>query len=249
MTMKKCMVFAAGLGTRLKPITDTRPKALVEVGGAPLMEHVLLKLKNHGFGFVVINVHHFAEQITDFLKANDSFGLDITISDESGKLLDTGGAVKKACSLFGDTPFLIHNVDILSNADLSSLYDKHIADGADATLLVSDRNSSRKLMFSEDGRLCGWKNENSGEIKLPWSNRTPDNTVKYAFSGIHVFSPRLAAAMTGYPDKFPIMDFYLDNCRTWNIKAEYDSDLVLCDVGKTGSLAEAEALLETLRSR
>ena len=121
--MKQAMIFAAGLGTRLKPITDTMPKALVPVGGQPLLWHVVQKLKAAGFGRIVVNVHHFAQQIVDYLQANENFGLDIRISDESEQLLETGGGIKKALPLFDpESPILIHNVDILSNADLSTIY-------------------------------------------------------------------------------------------------------------------------------
>lgn len=236
MEMRKAMVLAAGLGTRLRPLTDNKPKALVEAGGKTLLEHTLLKLKEAGFGFIVVNVHHFAWQITEFLRTNDNFGLHVEISDESGMLLDTGGAIKKACPLFEGSPFLIHNVDIMSNADLAALYDEQSTRNAAALLLVSKRESSRKLLFAGDGRLCGWRNETTGETKLPWGNKTPGLTQDFAFSGIHVFSPTLYGRMAKYPDKFSIIDFYLDTCKEETVYASIHDKLKLIDVGKPDTL-------------
>ena len=142
------MIFAAGLGTRLKPLTDHTPKALVKVNGRPMLEHIILKLKASGFTEIVVNIHHFGEQIIDFLQANGNFGLNIHISDERDQLLDTGGGIKKASAFFqGNEPFLVHNVDILSNTDLRNLYLHHLKEGSDATLLVSQRATSRYLLF------------------------------------------------------------------------------------------------------
>lgn len=234
--MRKAMVLAAGLGTRLRPLTDNKPKALVEAGGKTLLEHTLLKLKEAGFGFIVVNVHHFAWQITEFLRTNDNFGLHVEISDESGMLLDTGGAIKKACPLFEGSPFLIHNVDIMSNADLAALYDEQSTRNAAALLLVSKRESSRKLLFAGDGRLCGWRNGTTGETKLPWGNKTPCLTQDFAFSGIHVFSPSLYRRMAKYPDKFSIIDFYLDACKEETVYASIHDKLKLLDVGKPDTL-------------
>ena len=161
------MIFAAGLGSRLKPLTDSMPKALVPIAGRPMLEHVILKLKASGFTEIVINIHHFGEQILDFLKANDNFGLTIHISDEREQLLDTGGGVRKACTFFehSDEPFLVHNVDILSDVDLKELYDYHLQNGSVATLLASRRKTSRYLLFDTDRRLCGWINKDTGQVK------------------------------------------------------------------------------------
>ena len=150
----RAMILAAGLGTRLKPWTLEHPKALVPVDGIPMLERVILKLKSQGFDEIVVNVHHFAGQITDFLDSKD-FGIKISISDERGGLLDTGGGLVHARHLLEGEPFLVHNVDILSNADLSALMHFHESEGNDVTLLTSDRKSSRKLLFDEDGSLKG----------------------------------------------------------------------------------------------
>ena len=163
------MIFAAGLGTRLKPYTDHCPKAMVEVAGLPMIAHQLLKLKQSGFQRVVVNVHHYAEQIIDYVTANNGFGLDIAFSDERGKLLDTGGGIRKALPLFDSTsPVLIHNVDIFSNADLAALCESHVKDGADASLLVSKRNTSRYFVVDDEGRLVGWKNLQTGEVRTAY---------------------------------------------------------------------------------
>ena len=239
--MKQAMIFAAGLGTRLRPLTDTMPKALVRVGGEPLLHRVIMNLKAAGFERIVVNVHHFAEQIVDYLKTNDNFGLDIHISDESDALLDTGGGIRKAAPLFApSSPILIHNVDILHNVDLAKFYD--IAADNDATLLVSRRDTSRYLIFNEEMRLNGWINIKTGEVKPP--HRVVEGIeAHFAFSGLHVFSPRLFPLMEDWPDKFGIIDFYLDACRKADIRGCLKSDLRLLDVGKLDSLVEAEKFI------
>ena len=240
--MKQAMIFAAGLGTRLKPLTDTMPKALVPVGGKPLIEHVVEKLKVAGAERIVVNVHHFARQVVDYLQENDNFGVDISISDESAKLLDTGGGLKKAAPLFmPDAPVLIHNVDILSNVDLRWLYEN--SKDSDATLLVSERKTKRYLLFNDDMRLVGWTNIETGEVKSPYKDLNVSSCKMYAFSGIHVFSSRLFPLMDDFPDKFGIIDFYLKVCGEAVIKACLKPDLRLLDVGKLDTLAEAERFL------
>ncbi len=241
----KAMIFAAGLGTRLKPITDTMPKALVPIAGKTLLEHTIDKLKANGFTDIVINVHHFAQQIVDFVNTNNSFGVNIQFSDESGMLLETGGGIKKAAPLLGNEPFLIHNVDIISNVDLKSLFEQHLESNSDATLLVSKRDSSRALLFDSENKLKAWRNKTTEEIKTPFKALDLESLKEYAFSGIHIFSPKLFPLMQDYPAKFPIMDFYLDVCKTANIKATVASDLRLIDVGKLDSLAEAEKLVKS----
>jgi len=237
------MVFAAGLGTRLKPITDTRPKALVEIGGRTLLERVIGSLREAGANEIVVNVHHFAQMIIDYLKAHGNFGIDIRISDESHELLDTGGGIKHAAPLFNASePILIHNVDIVSNVDLAHFY--HANQSADATLLVSERDTSRYLLFDDDMRLVGWTYVKTGEVKSPYPKLDPSSCRRYAFSGIHTFSPTLFPLMSDFPDKFGIIDFYLNACATANIKGAVMPDLKLIDVGKLDTLAEAEILLK-----
>lgn len=237
------MVFAAGLGTRLKPLTDTMPKALVPVGGKPLIEHVLTKLIASDFNRIVINVHHFAQQIKDWLELNRFPNVEMLVSDESDQLLDTGGGLKKAAGFFdSNAPILIHNVDILSNIDLGTLYDAHA--GNDATLLVSHRDTSRYLLFDDGMRLHGWTNINTGEVKPADKGLNPADFTWYAFSGVHVFSPRLFARMAAFPAKFGIIDFYLQACHDRNICGYEMQDLRLLDVGKLNTLSEAEEYIK-----
>lgn len=270
--MKQAMIFAAGLGTRLRPLTDTMPKALVEVGGEPLLKHVVLRLRDAGFTHIVVNVHHFAQQIIDYLKLNDNFGIDIRISDESEQLLETGGGIKKAIPLFpDDSPVLIHNVDILDNVDYDWFHRQHL-DTEDAVLLVSRRKTKRYLLFNAAMRLMGWLNIETGEIKSPYDwlrnsdnltldmdammVQTADHTplpsggaggglYLFAFSGIHSFSPRLFPLMDQFPDRFSIIDFYLQTCHRAAVYGCVKDDLRMLDVGKLDSLQEAEQFLNT----
>lgn len=242
----KAMIFAAGLGTRLKPITDTIPKALVPVGGKTLLEHVITKLASQGFDELIVNVHHHADKIIEFLKEKNNFGLRIEISDERDLLLDTGGGIRKAAHFFDDgKPFLIHNVDILSDADLAGLYQIHEQSGNDATLLVKERETSRYLYFDDEKRLKGWMNTKTGEIKSPFADFQPAKNHQFAFSGIHVLSPSIFKQMEGYPAKFPIMDFYIENAAKAKIGYHLNNELRMIDVGKLDSLKEAEEHFKT----
>ena len=259
----QAMIFAAGLGTRLKPLTDRIPKALVRVGGEPLLKRVIFQLKDAGFTRIVVNVHHFSNQIIDYLHDNDNFGLDIRISDETDKLLETGGGIKKAYPLFDPSePILIHNVDILSNVDLKKFYQMETKDLLDASssttssgsdvlplaarLLVSERKTKRYLLFDDTMRLVGWNNIETGEVKSPYPNLDPKKYKMYAFSGIHMVAPSLFPWMDDEPDKFPIMDFYLKHCDKVRIEGYVKNDLKLMDVGKQETLREAEAFLKEL---
>ena len=233
-------IFAAGLGTRLKPLTDTMPKALVPVGGKPLLYHVIEKLKSAGIKKIVINIHHFGDMIIDYVKSQNNFGIEILFSDERQMLLETGGAIKHAVDLLGDEPFLIHNVDILSNVDIKALINAHTESNSAATLLVSKRNSTRALLFSSDGNLTAWTNKTTGEVKTPYENIDITTLEEFAFSGIHIFSPRLFKYFGAYPEKFSIIDFYLNTCKEEKIKAYTQEELQLLDVGKLDSLEKAE---------
>ena len=245
----KAMVFAAGLGTRLKPLTDSMPKALVPVCGQPLLYHVLCKLRDSGYDEIVVNVHHFADQIRDYLSAHD-FGVGIQISDESGQLLETGGAVKHARPLLGDSDFLVHNVDIVSDLDLK-WFRGQVRPDALATLLVSERKTQRYLLFSDDMRLVGWTNIATGEVRSPYPDLRPESCRRYAFAGIHYLSPKIFAAFEEYscPERFPIIDFYLQACARHPIYGAVPENLTMVDVGKADSLAEAEAVCLRLLSR
>ena len=237
-------IFAAGLGTRLKPLTDTMPKALVPVGGKPLLAHVIEKLKAAGCKKIVINIHHFGDMIIDYVKSQNSFGVEILFSDERQMLLETGGAIKHAVDLLGDEPFLIHNVDILSNVNLEALIAAHNESNSAATLLVSKRNSTRALLFSSEGNLTAWTNKTTGEIKSPYSDIDITKLNEFAFSGIHVFSPQLFKYFGEYPEKFSIINFYLNTCKAEKIKAFTQDGLQLLDVGKLDSLEKANAFVQ-----
>lgn len=246
----KAMIFAAGLGSRLKPLTDTMPKALVPIAGRPMLEHVILKLKASGFTEIVINIHHFGEQILDFLKENDNFGLTIHISDERDLLLDTGGGVKKARAFFENSnePFLVHNVDILSDIDLKELYDYHLQKGGGATLLASQRKTSRYLLFDTEKKLCGWINKDTGQVKPEGFQYDELLYQEYAFSGIHVLSPAIFQWMDTplWEGKFSIMDFYLATCRQTDFFGYLSDGLHLIDIGKPETLAKAEEFVKGL---
>ena len=241
------IIFSAGLGTRLKSLTVRIPKALVSVGGEPLLKRVIFQLKDAGFTRIVVNVHHFSNQIIDYLRDNDNFGMDIRISDESDKLLETGGGIKKAWPLFDQKePVLIHNVDILSNVDLKKFYQMEAETPLAARLLVSVRKTKRYLLFDDTMRLVGWTNIETGEVKSPYKDLDPKQYKMYAFSGIHMVAPSLFPLMEEEPDKFPIMDFYLRHCDKVRIEGYVKNDLKLMDVGKQETLKEAEQFLQNL---
>jgi NDP-sugar pyrophosphorylase family protein len=195
----RAMVLAAGLGTRLRPLTDNRPKALVEVGGRTLLEIALARLNSFGIREVIVNVHHFADMIVDYLKANKNFGMRIEISREDDVLLDTGGGLKKASHFFlqksqsPEEPFILHNVDVISTIDLHRMAEFHSENRALATLAVQERPTSRYLLFDEQLQLCGRKSGKDGQAELVRSSSHPK---ALAFSGIHVISPRLFSLMT-----------------------------------------------------
>ena len=244
----KAMIFAAGLGTRLRPLTDTMPKALVPVCGNPLLFHVITKLKAAGYTELVVNVHHFAGQIREYLAAHD-FGLPISISDETGELLETGGGIAHAKDLLLPTnePFLIHNVDILSNLDIP-WFRSQTRPEALSTLLVSERETSRYLLFDGEMRMVGWTNVATGEVRSPYPDLNPDHYHKLAFSGIHNISPAIfdAFEQAGFTGRFPIMDFYIQQCARYPFYGVPAQDLKLVDVGKLDSLAQAEEFLSEI---
>lgn len=235
------MILAAGTGTRLKPLTDAMPKALVPVGGIPMLEHIILKIKAAGFTYLVINIHHFGEQIVDFLASKSNFGLTVDLSDERDYLLETGGGIKKASRfLEGNEPFLVHNVDIFSNVDLTAMYRSHIHSNALATLLVNSRPGGRQLLFNKEERLCGWRNRETGEVKSHYPNFDPSNYYEYAFGGVHVFSPEIFRVMEEWTGKFSIINFYLSICPFQTIRYYTEENIRLIDAGKTAGLEEIE---------
>ncbi len=232
----KAMIFAAGLGTRLKPFTDNHPKALAVVNEKPLLQRNIEYLKSFGIEEIVINVHHFADQIIEFLEENNYFGIEITISDETDQVLETGGGLVKAKANF-EEDFLVMNVDILTDLNLTDFIKAHQENKALVTLAVSDRNSSRKLFFNKQNELKGWRNlKTEEEIKAVDSL---DNCKDLAFSGIHVISPALFDKITE-KGKFSIMKVYMDLMQTESILGFDHSGGILIDVGRPESVTEAE---------
>lgn len=239
-TVMKAMLFAAGLGTRLKPFTDKHPKALAEVNGKTLLEHNIRYLRRFGIEDVIVNVHHFADQIINTIEDNGGFGSWVTISDERDKVLETGGGLKKATEYFeGEKAFVVMNVDVLTNLDLQRMIETHSDSKATATLAVMKRESSRHLLFDNDMTLCGWTNNSTGERKI---SRDVDNLQPFAFSGIQVLSP----AMFDMPfsGKFSMIDVYLHFAKTQTIKGYDHTGNVFIDVGKPENLEKASYLFE-----
>lgn len=230
------MVFAAGLGTRLKPLTNNKPKALVEVKGIPMLEIVIRRLEFFGFNEIVVNVHHFSEQIIDFLNKTN-FKAKIFISDESNCLLDTGGGLKKASVFFDTKPVLIHNVDVISNLNLTEIYQQHIESNALATLAVKNRKTSRYFLFDNNGQMIGWKNMKTNEIRMSRISLGKLNAL--AFSGIHVVSPEIFKLMKK-EGKFSITDVYLELSRTNKIIGYQCESSMWIDLGNADNLAKAE---------
>ncbi|MBA5628513.1 nucleotidyltransferase family protein [Moheibacter lacus] len=236
-SITKAMLFAAGLGTRLKPFTDHHPKALAMVNGKPLLERNIEYLKEFGVNEFVINVHHFADQIKDFLVSKNNFGVEIHISDESDEVLETGGGLVKAKNLLGNEPFLVMNVDILTDLNIEEMIQFHLRNKPLVTMAVSDRNSSRKLLFEKDLELKGWRNLNSGESII-----VSDNPLReLAFSGIHIIDPKLFKQMPE-SGKFSIMTTYMELMKEEKILGFDHSGGILIDVGRPESVLEAERI-------
>lgn len=244
------MVFAAGLGTRLRPLTDNIPKALVSVDGTPMLGHILLNLKDAGFDEIVINIHHFGQMIIDYLSENKNFGLTIHISDERNFLLDTGGGILQARQwLDGSEPFLVHNADIISDLNLQAFYDFHCRSHADASLLVAERITKRYLLFGNDNRLEGWINKETGETRPPKLCYHPALYKERAFGGIHVLSPTVFPELEKYGQtekKFSITPFYTTTCQTLDIRGyEPKTTYHWFDIGKPETLVQVETWMES----
>jgi NDP-sugar pyrophosphorylase family protein len=237
----KAMILAAGIGTRLRPLTNMKPKALVEIGGKPMLQILIEKMKLQGFNQIVVNVHHFGEQIIDFLKENKNFDIQIQVSDERLQLLDTGGGLKKAREfLDSDEAFILHNVDIFSDIHLGDLMRTHFGNPALATLSVMDGKSSRRLHFDEKQNLCAWENIDTGELKIA---RSPDGQMKSkTFTGIHVIDP-LIFKYIKEKGAFSIIDLYLRLAETHKIKGYTPPMNYWFDLGKIEDLKKAESYL------
>jgi NDP-sugar pyrophosphorylase family protein len=240
----KAMIFAAGLGTRLKPYTETMPKALVPLAGIPMLEILINHLLKNGINEILINVHHFAEQVIEFLKRNNNFGANITISNEEDLLLDTGGGLKKASWFFNDQqPFLVQNVDVISDLDYKKMLDFHTSNKAMATLAVSDRVTSRYFLFDDQMQVCGWENTKTGEIRI--SRPDSQNLVRFAFSGIHIIEPSIFNFIKK-EGKFSIVDTYLELASTNIINGYEHNPENWVDMGKPEELEKAEIILKKL---
>jgi N-acetyl-alpha-D-muramate 1-phosphate uridylyltransferase len=242
----KAMILAAGLGTRLKPWTDHHPKALAVVNGKSLLQRNIEYLQAHGISDVVINVHHFANQIQDAIVQNNGWGSTIAISDETNQVLETGGGLWKAKSLLQDADyFALLNVDMLTDLNLSAMIAQHKAANALATLAITDRNSSRAFLWNNNLQLCGWRNNASNEQKIMTDDAS--TLTAYAFSGIHIISQQIFAQMALQPamieaGKFGMVEVYLNICKQNKILGYLHSGDKLLDVGKPESIAEAEGM-------
>ena len=240
------LILAAGLGTRLGELTSDRPKALVEVCGRTMLEHQLRHLSAAGFDRFVINIHHFAPKVKAFLEEHQNFGQDIRLSDETDLLLDTGGGIRKAMRLFDDEqPVLVHNVDIFSSVDLKALYSGHIESGADSTLLVAQRSTSRYLYFDNSGMLCGWSNEKTGQVRSPYPGFDKSRFTPCAFQGIHVVSRTLLPLLDEVPEpRFSITDFYVDNAARLRLRSVLSDPGNWVDAGKPETLERASQIIK-----
>lgn len=248
----RAMIFAAGLGTRLKPLTDTMPKALVPLAGKPLLQWQVEKLRDAGITDIIVNVHHFPDQIIEAVRAHAGWGTHITISDEREQLLDTGGGLKKAISgeglVVSGEPILACNVDILSNIDQRALIAAYERTGI-SQLVVSDRKTQRYLCFDETDTLCGWTNIATGEVKPSAISHQLSELRKLAFSGLQILSPEVLTLLARMPqDKFSLIDFYLSLCENNRtpLQAYVPADYRMMDVGKIDEITEAETFAESL---
>ena len=240
----KAMIFAAGLGTRLRPITQQIPKALVEVGGVPMIEHVIVNLKAAGVDSIIINLHHFPEKIKNFIASRDHFNIEIRYSDESYRLLDTGGGLRKAGWFFNDgQPFFVYNTDVLTNVDLNRMMHQHLKERPLATLFVMQRKTSRYLMFDQRMQLSGWKNVKTGKEKI---SRKVTPVKDFAFNGIHIIQPEIFKLLPKQR-KFSIISAYLDLATHHKISGYPDPEAGFLDIGKPEKLEEAERFVKKIR--
>ncbi len=239
----KAMIFAAGKGTRLKPLTDNTPKALVKVNGTPMLEIIIKKLIKSGVNEIIINVHYLADQIIDFLKLNNNFGVRIEISHEKEELLDTGGGLKKASWFFDDNePFILHNVDVISNINLKGMIDFHNKNKALATLAVRKRTSSRYFIFNDKQELSGWENKKTSERII---SRSSEEYTSLAFSGIHVISPALFNYIKR-EGKFPIVQTYLELSKNSPIIGYQHDENYWFDIGSSEKLDVVEKYFNSI---
>ena len=256
----KAMIFAAGLGTRLKPLTDTLPKALVPLAGKTLLQWQIEKLKAAGIRDIVVNIHHFPDMIINYLKDNDNFGCNIQVSDERDMLLETGGGLRKAEEKFrslgvqefrsSNEGILICNVDILSNINIPTLLQAYNPNEM-GVVVVSERETQRYLLFNDENRLCGWTNIATGEVRGPIANyQSPITNRQLAFSGMQVLSPRIFDCMDEVVkqkgEKFSLIDLYLSIAQKEILRAYIPENYRMMDVGKIDQISEAESFASSL---
>lgn len=236
----KAMILAAGLGTRLKPFTDAHPKALVIVNGKTILQRNIEYLASFGIKDVIINVHHFADQILNLIKNKKGFSSKITFSDETNEVLETGGGIKKAGWFFEKEidPFVVINVDVLTDMNLEEMILQHKKQNSLVTLAVTQRDTSRYFLFDDLNHLCGWRNIKTGDQKM---SREAKKITQKAFSGIHVISPKIFTFMKR-EGKFSMVDVYLELAKTQTITAFDHSGSKFIDVGKPESILKAEKL-------
>ena len=254
------MIFAAGLGTRLKPLTDTLPKALVPLAGKTLLQWQIEKLKAAGIRDIVVNIHHFPDMIINYLKDNDNFGCNIQVSDERDMLLETGGGLRKAEEKFkslgiqefrsSNEGILICNVDILSNIDIPTLLQAYNPNEM-GVVVVSERETQRYLLFNDENRLCGWTNIATGEVRGPIADsQSPIANRQLAFSGMQVLSPRIFDCMDEVVkqkgEKFSLIDLYLSIAQKEILRAYIPENYRMMDVGKIDQISEAESCASSL---
>lgn len=239
----KALILAAGLGTRLHPITQHTPKALAKINDLTLLEILIRRLKRFGINEVIINIYHFADQIIDFVKAHNSFEIEIRFSDERDQLLDTGGGIKNAEWFLNDgNPFLVHNVDVISSIDLNDFADHHQKSGSIASLAVRNRNTSRYFLFNGFDVLCGWKNVSTGKQII---TNQASSIHPFAFSGIHIISPEIFSKIDK-SGRFSIVDEYLRLSVNHKISAYLHDNTQWMDLGKVENLKQARAILEQI---
>ena len=248
----KAMIFAAGVGSRLKPWTDSHPKALVELAGEPMLGRIIRKLKAIGVDEFVINVHHFADQIIRYLDEMRNFGVKIHISDESARLLDTGGGLRNAATYFMDYdgPFIIHNADIFTDVSIEEMCKYHILNGADSTLLVANRTTSRVFLFDKNMRLRGWLNQMTGEL-LPEKLNGAESFFRLAFGGVHIVSRKLFESLMEMEgeEPFSITPFYIQNADRLKIMGfQPTATYNWVDVGRPETLERARIIAEKMMS-
>jgi len=233
----KAMILAAGLGTRLKPFTEHHPKALAVVNDKTILQRNIEYLASFGIKDLIINVHHFAEQVIFFVEKNNGFGSNISFSDERDEVLETGGGIKKAARFFEkqNEPFVVMNVDVLTDMNLAAMISLHKTKSPMATLAVSSRQTSRYFLFDEFNLLCGWKNVKTGEQKI---SRKSSKYIEKAFSGIHVISPEIFSLIKS-EGKFSMVDVYLELAKTQAIQAFDHTGSKFIDVGKPESILRA----------